>query len=81
MKVQKHKVNILSFVRTTILYKYIKSLSNDFHNLSDNTHVRIKIYGEFYHGIVYIAHEGCNIRITYKNPSNVRLQITLIIIN
>ena len=34
------------------IYKYIKSRSNDFHNLSDNTHVLIKINGEFYHGIV-----------------------------
>jgi hypothetical protein len=63
------------------MYQFIKSLSYDFHNLSENTPVRIKIYGEFYHGIVYIAHEGRHIRITYKNPSNVRFQITLIIIN
>ena len=49
-----------------ILYKYIKSLSNDLHNLSDNTHIGIKIYGDFYHGIMHIAHEGRHIKIMYK---------------
>ena len=33
-------------------------LRNDVYNLIVNTHVRIKIYGEFYHGIIYIANEG-----------------------
>ena len=27
-------------------------------HLSDNTHVRIKIYLEFYHSIVYLANDG-----------------------
>ena len=43
------------FTRTTVLCKYMKSLGNDVHNLSDNTPVRIKIYQEFYHGIVNLA--------------------------
>ena len=33
-------------------------LRNDVYNLIVNTHVRIKIYREFYHGIIYIANEG-----------------------
>ena len=36
---------------------------NDVLNLSDNTHVRIKIYQKFYHYIIYIANEGCHFRI------------------
>jgi len=32
-------MNILMFVCTTVLYKYMKLLGNDVHNLSDNTHV------------------------------------------
>ena len=36
-------------------------------NLSDNAHVLIKIYLEFYHGIVYIANEERHIRFTYNN--------------
>jgi hypothetical protein len=47
----------------TALYKYIKSHSNDVHNMSDNTHVQIKIYQEFYHSIIYIASEGHHVRI------------------
>jgi hypothetical protein len=35
------------FVCTTILYEYINLL--DIYNLFANTHVRIKIYREFYH--------------------------------
>lgn len=34
---------------------YMKSLGNDVDNVFDNTHVRIKIYREFFHGIIYIA--------------------------
>jgi len=41
----------------------MKSHSNDVHDLFDNTHVRSKIYQEFYHGIVNIANEGCLVRI------------------
>ena len=65
MKLWKQKANISLLVRTTILCKYIISLSNDLHNLSDNTHVRIKIYREFFHSIVYIANEGRHIKIKY----------------
>jgi len=41
----------------------MKSLWNDVHNLSNNTHIQNKIYQKFYHGIVYIANEGRHIRI------------------
>jgi len=46
---------IVMSVCTTGLYKYI--------NLLVNTHVRIKIYREFYHGINYIGNEGRHVRI------------------
>lgn len=39
--------------------KYIKSFSND----TNDTHVLIKIYWEFYHSIVNQANERCHIRI------------------
>ena len=42
----------------TVLYEFMNLLRNDVYNLIVNTHVRIKIYGEFYHGIIYIANEG-----------------------
>ena len=42
----------------------MKSLRNYVHNLSDNTHLRNKLYQEFYRGIVHIANEGGPIRIT-----------------
>jgi len=54
------------FVCTTVLYAYMDSLGNDFCNLFVNTHVRIKIYCEFYHFIIYIANEGRHARISYK---------------
>ena len=38
-----------------ILYKHMKLLVKDLHNLSQD--VLIKIYCEFYHCIVYIANE------------------------
>ena len=41
---------------------YMKLLRNDGHNLS---HVRIRIYREFYHGIFYIANEGRQIFFQY----------------
>jgi hypothetical protein len=37
------------------------SLRNDFHDLADNMHVRIKIYWEFYHCTVHIANKGRHI--------------------
>ena len=57
--------NSFMFVCTTVLYEYINSLSNDTCNLFINTHARIKIYREFYHSIIYIANEGCHVRITF----------------
>ena len=60
---KKKNSNILMFAWSTVLYKYMKSLINDILNLSDNTHVQIEIYREFYHVIVYKAKEGCHIRI------------------
>ena len=44
-------------------YKYMKSPRNDVLHFSGNTHVRIKIYREFYHCIIYIANEGYHFRI------------------
>ena len=38
-----------------VLYKYMKSLWNDVHNLSNNTDMQSNIYLEFYLGIVYIS--------------------------
>ena len=35
-------------------------------NLFVNTHVRIKIYREFYHWIIYIANEWRHVRIAYN---------------
>ena len=45
------------------LYEYMNLLKNDVYNLFVNTHVRIEIYREFYHGIIYIANEGHHVRI------------------
>ena len=55
---KKKNSNILMFACSTVLYKYMKSLINDILNLSDNTHVQIEKYREFYHVIVYKAKEG-----------------------
>ena len=66
---QRNKTSIFMFVCTTVLYKCMKLLRNDDHNLSANAHVWRKISQEFYHDIVdmyiflYIANEGCHIRI------------------
>lgn len=46
-----------------ILCKYMKTIMNDVHNLSDNRHVRIIIYQKVYHNSVYIVNEECRIRI------------------
>ena len=51
------------FVCTTVLYEYMNLLGNDVYNLFVYTHVRIKIYQEFYHSIIYIANEGHHVRI------------------
>ena len=51
------------FVCTTVLYENMNSLRNDVCNLLVNMHVRIKIYHEFYHCIIYIANEGRHVRI------------------
>ena len=54
MNIAKYKTNLM-FARTTVLYKYIKSFSNDIPILSGNAHVGSKLYLEFYHCIAYIA--------------------------
>ena len=46
------------FACTTVIFKYMKSLGNDVHNLSDITNVQSKIYHKIYLGIVYIANEA-----------------------
>jgi len=38
---------------------------NDVYNVFVNTHVRIKIYRAFYHGIIYKANEGRHAKIRY----------------
>jgi len=53
----------LFYICTTVLYEYMNSLRTDVYDLFVNTHVRIKIYREFYYGIIYIANEGRNVRI------------------
>ena len=45
------------FECTSVLYEYVNSLRNVVNNVFDNTHVRIKIYREFYHGIIYIVYK------------------------
>ena len=47
----------------TVLYEYMHSYRNDVYDLFVNTHLRIKIYREFYHGIIYIANEERHVRI------------------
>ena len=49
--------NILMFVCTMVLYKYIKSLWNDSNNFPGNTRVWSIIYRKFYDDIVYTANE------------------------
>lgn len=39
----------------------MKSLRNDDHNYSVNTHVQSEVYLKLYHYIVYIANEGHDI--------------------
>jgi hypothetical protein len=51
------------FVGIKVLYEYMNLLRNDFYNLFVNMHVRIKMYREFYHSIIYIANEGRHVRI------------------
>ena len=45
------------FVCATVLSEYMNLLRNFVYNLLVNTHVRIKIYREFYHVIINIANE------------------------
>ena len=51
---------------TMVLYEYMNSLRNDGYYLFVNTHVQIKIYREFYHGIIYIDNEGHHVRMVIK---------------
>lgn len=46
------------FVCTMVQYKYLESNWNDVLNLPGDMHVLIKIYREFYYGIIYIAYEA-----------------------
>jgi len=59
------------FVCTMILYEYMKSLRNGVNNLFDNMQMKIKIYREFYHGVIYIANERRHVR-TYTTLHNLR---------
>ena len=40
------------FVCTMVLYEYMNLIRNDVFSLFVNTHVQLKIYQEFYHGII-----------------------------
>ena len=51
------------FLCTTVQYEYMNLPENDVSNLFVKKQVRIKIYWEFYHGIIYIANEGRHLRI------------------
>lgn len=55
------------------MYKYIKSLRNDVHTISDNTHVRGKLICECYNGIINIDNEERHIRIVIISVHTVRL--------
>jgi len=67
----KKQYEYLMFVCTTVLYEYMEALKNGVNNLFENTHVRMKIYQEFYHGIIYIANERRDVRI-YVRRSGLR---------
>ena len=58
----------------------MKSFRNDVHNLSHSMHVQIKIYWKFYHGIVhvYIANEGCHIRMIFNTTFSTITVISLL---
>jgi hypothetical protein len=55
--------------------QYMNSFRNDVFDLFVNTHVRIKIYLEFNHGIIYIANERRHVRILDKLRWNVFLEM------
>jgi hypothetical protein len=55
-----------SLICATVRNEYTNSLRNDVSNLFVNTHVRVKIYREFYHCIIFIANEGRHVRIIYN---------------
>ena len=61
--VKKHFENFYVCIVTTVLYEHMNLLRNYVYNLFFNTHVRIKIYQEFYHSIIYRANEGRHVRI------------------
>lgn len=44
----------------------MKTLENNRHNLSGNTHVHRVLYREFYHSIVYTVNEERRISFEYK---------------
>ena len=48
------------------MYEYMNSHRNDVYDLFVNTHVRINLYPAFYYGIIYIANEGCHVRISHN---------------
>ena len=52
-------INILSRAILSFTLEYVK-------NLLGNTHVRIKIYRQKYHGIIETANEGRHVRIQLK---------------
>ena len=65
------------FLCTTVLYEYMNLLKNGVYYLFFNTHVRIKIYREFYNSIIYIANEGRHIRIFLQHIMSYTLTMFL----
>ena len=62
----KEAIRVYLCIYTNVLYEYMISLWNYVFNLVDNTHVRIKIYQEFYHSIIYIANLKRHVRMKNK---------------
>jgi hypothetical protein len=59
----RNNTDIFMCVYATVPYEHMNSLRNDVCNLFVNTHVRIKIFREFYHCLIDIANEGRHVRI------------------
>jgi hypothetical protein len=79
----RNNTGMFMFVCTSVLYEYMNSLRNAVCNLFVNMHVRIKIYHQFYHCIIYIANEGRHVRILlsitqYKSVMIIVLQMSYI---
>ena len=54
------------YIYIMVPYEYMNSHRNDVYDLFVNAHVQIKLYLEFYYSIIYIANEGCHVRISHN---------------